>query len=120
MKEGTLTHGWGCHANAGHYHLENGLLSCSRGLTQAVPILIRDGDPQLELSAGRVGVRGAPGHAGGGIKGQGRDTAQGHVSKGGWCPSVFPIHCLCGELRAGPTFTLDGSSAELDRGGINR
>lgn len=61
LEEGTLTHGRSCHANAGHHHLENGLLGCCCGLAQAVPILIRDRDPQLELSAGTEGVRGPQG-----------------------------------------------------------
>jgi len=74
VEEGTLTHGRGCHADAGHHHLANGLLGCGCGFAQAVPVLICDGDPQLELSAGRAGVRGAPGHAVGGSRG----TGQGH------------------------------------------
>lgn len=56
----------------------------------------------------------------GGIKGQGRDTAQGHVSKGGWHPPVFPIHCLhkkLGGRLSWTTLTLGGSSTRLDGDG---
>lgn len=53
-----LTHGWGCHPDAGHHHLEDGLLSSRRGLTQAVPILICDGDPHFELPVRTAGMKG--------------------------------------------------------------
>lgn len=91
VEEGILTHGRDCHADAGHHDLENSVLGCGCGLTQAVPVLIRDRDSQLELSAGRGGMREAPGHAGGEIETQGRDTALGHISRRGWCPAIFPI-----------------------------
>lgn len=54
-----LTHGRGRHADAGHHHLEDGLLRGGHGLAQAVPVLVRDGDAQLQLPAGTAGPRGA-------------------------------------------------------------
>lgn len=50
------------------------------------------------------------------IIGQGRDTAQRHISKGGWHPTVFPTQCLH-NMSAGLIFTLESFLARLECGG---
>lgn len=62
-------------------------------------------------------MRGAPGHTGGEIETQGRDTAQGHISRRGWCPAIFPITACVMSPRGHswiPIRTWGGSSAGLD------
>lgn len=116
VEEGTLTHGRRCHANAGHHHLENGLLGCCCGFTHAVPILIRDRDPQLELSAGTEGVS-TEGHSSEGIRTQDSDMSPREAGI-----LLYPIHWLHNkseEVSAGPTFTFGSSPQQGCTGTIN-
>lgn len=109
VEEGTLTHGRRCHANAGHHHLENGLLGCCCGFTHAVPILIRDRDPQLELSAGTEGVS-TEGHSSEGIRTQDSDMSPREAGI-----LLYPIHWLTINQRGSQLDPHSHLAAALNR-----